>query len=323
MSSAEACIQLKNLKKHFPIPKFRPWENRQYVKAVDGISLDIYKGETFGLVGESGCGKSTTGLMTVGLLDPSEGNILFNGENLTTKKFKNKEIRKDIQMIFQDPYSSLNPYKKIGWMLEEPLYIQNWGTKKEKHKKVEEMLETVGLDCKMFNRYPHELSGGQRQRIGIARAVMLNPKVVIGDEPVSALDVSVQSQILNLMKNLQSKFNLTYLFISHDLNVVHYMSDRIGVMYLGRLMELATVEYIYDSSLHPYTQALLSAVPKLEKNAGQKRIMLEGDVPNPANPPTGCLFHPRCSYAFEKCKSVSPQLKEVNKGHFVSCHLYE
>ncbi|MBF8982069.1 ATP-binding cassette domain-containing protein [Lutibacter sp. B2] len=319
----EPLLEVESLHKHFSVPKQRIWERERYVKAVDGVSFEIYRGETFGLVGESGCGKSTMGLMIGGLISPSKGKIYFERNIITGsgKNFSNK-IRRNMQIVFQDPYASLNPKKKIGWTLEEPLVIYREGNKQERQKKVYEMMELVGLEESIANRYPHELSGGQRQRIAIARALMLNPQFIIGDEPVSALDVSIQAQILNLMKRLQSKLNLTYLFISHDLNVIHYMSDRVGVMYLGEIVEKAHVEKIYERAYHPYTKSLFSAIPSIEPNTNSERIILKGDAPNPVCPPTGCRFHPRCPYAMDVCSKNSPQNIEVEKGHFVRCHLY-
>lgn len=317
-------IEAKNLCKYFPVSKKTPWEEKKFVKAVDGVSFAIKEGETFGLVGESGCGKSTTGFMLNGLITPTSGEIDFENENMAELKGKKGQIRrKNMQIIFQDPYSSLNPRKKIGSILEEPLIIHKQGNKIERKKKVSEMFEIVGFDSKMQNRLPYELSGGQRQRVGIARALMLNPKFIICDEPVSALDVSVQSQILNLMEELQVEFNLTYLFISHDLNVVYHMSDRVAVMYLGKIVEMATVDEIYKNPLHPYTISLLSAVPSYGAEPNAEKIILTGDVPNPANPPKGCAFHPRCPQVMNICKQVAPTNKEIGKGHFTSCHLYK
>lgn len=297
-------------------------EPKQAVKAVDGLSFDIREGETFGLVGESGCGKSTTGQILVKLVEASGGSIYYEGQNLTDKSKKvMKALRRDLQIVFQDPYASLNPKKKIGWLLEEPLIIHRIGDKKERQRLVTEVLEQVGLDQSYLNRYPHELSGGQRQRIGIASALVLNPKFIVIDEAVSALDVSVQSQILNLLKDLQRQRNLTYLFISHDLNVVQFMSDRVGVMYLGKIVEIFDVNAEKNTPVHPYTQALFSAVPSVS-GENKERIVLRGDVPSPLEPPSGCTFHPRCPFATEHCSLITPELKDYAANHQVRCHLY-
>lgn len=323
MKSDQPILEVKDLKKHFPLPKKIPFEPTKELKAVDGVSFTVKKGETFGLVGESGCGKTTTGFMLNGLIPITSGKILFEGKDVSEPRGSLARQRcMDMQIIFQDPFSSLNPRKKVGWTLTEPLVIHKQGSKQEQKERVMEMLEVVGFEPEIYYRFPHELSGGQRQRIGIARALMLNPKFVICDEPVSALDVSVQSQILNLMQRLQKQFDLTYFFISHDLNVVYYMSDRVAVMYLGKIVELAPVEEVYDKPLHPYTKSLLSAIPANEEKPKRERIVLKGDVPNPANPPTGCAFHPRCPYAMDICRSEEPTFKDMTAGHFASCHLY-
>lgn len=320
---AELLVEAKNLKKHFPIRKGLFGQKKSYVRAVDGISLSIQKGETMGLVGESGCGKSTTGRMIMRLLAPTEGEIWFNGKDISKLNDKQlRDTRKELQMIFQDPYASLNPRMNIGEIIAEPLIIHDTMTKKERERRVHELLEFVGLNSYQANRYAHEFSGGQRQRIGIARALAVNPKLIVADEPVSALDVSIQSQVLNLMQDLQKEFGLTYLFISHDLSVVEHISDRVGVMYLGRIVEIASKESIYANPLHPYTKALMSAVPIANPRIKRERIVLQGDIPSPSNPPTGCTFHPRCSACMEICKTVVPELKEIEPGHFSACHLY-
>jgi oligopeptide transport system ATP-binding protein len=319
----EPLLKVEHLKKNFPIRGGVFSKQIGTVKAVDDISFTIHKGETLGLVGESGCGKSTTGRMLLRLLEPSEGKIIFEGNDIT--KLSNRELRKirgKMQMIFQDPYASLNPRHTIERILEEPLLVHGVKDKEARQRKVRELLEIVGLNSYHATRYPHQFSGGQRQRIGIARALSLNPKLIIADEPVSALDVSIQAQVLNLMKDLQKNFDLTYLFIAHDLGVVRHISDRVGVMYLGRMVELAESEEVYQNPKHPYTQALLSAVPIADVDYKKERIVLQGDVPSPANPPSGCTFHTRCPLAFEKCAVERPLFKEVEPGHFAACHLH-
>src|SRR6056297_821786 len=324
MENIKNLLEVKNLKKYFPAKRKKIREKKRYVKAVDGISFTIKEGETLGLVGESGCGKSTAGQALIRLIEPTSGEIIFNDKNITYgKKILKDLVRKEMQIIFQDPYSTLNPRKKIGWTLREPLVINKVGTLKEQNKKIDEMLDVAGFDSTYRKRYPHELSGGQRQRIGIARALMLNPQFIVGDEPVSALDVSVQSQVLNLMKDLQTKFDLTYLFISHDLNVVEYLSDRVAVMYLGKIIEISDVDEIYRKPLHPYTQSLLSSIPSTKIENDKERIILEGDVPSPLNPPSGCPFHPRCAQAMDICSKKEPIYREISKDHKVSCHLYK
>ncbi|QQZ11142.1 ABC transporter ATP-binding protein [Heyndrickxia vini] len=319
----EPLLKIEKLKKNFPIRGGVFGKKVGEVKAVDDISFVIQKGETLGLVGESGCGKSTTGRMLLRLLEPSEGKIIFEGNDITNlSKHELRKIRGQMQMIFQDPYASLNPRHSIERILEEPLIVHGIKDKAARRKKVRELLEIVGLNSYHANRYPHQFSGGQRQRIGIARALSLNPKLIIADEPVSALDVSIQAQVLNLLKDLQKKYELTYLFIAHDLGVVRHISDRVGVMYLGRLVELAESEELYQNPKHPYTQALLSAVPIADVDYKKERIVLQGDVPSPANPPKGCSFHTRCPLAMDKCSVERPIFKEVNPGHFAACHLH-
>ncbi|MDQ0257804.1 peptide/nickel transport system ATP-binding protein/oligopeptide transport system ATP-binding protein [Evansella vedderi] len=321
---SDVLLEVEGLKKYFPVKAGLLQKTVGHIKAVDDVSFAIKKGETFGLVGESGCGKSTTGRTLIRLYEPTDGKILFEGKDISGLNEKQlKPYRKDIQMVFQDPYSSLNPRKTVGTILEEPFRVHKLYSKAERKERVEHLLEKVGLNPDLRNRYPHEFSGGQRQRIGIARALTLNPKLIIGDEPVSALDVSIQSQVLNIMDDLQKDFGLTYLFIAHDLGVVKHISDRIGVMYLGRMMEVAPKRELYSNPLHPYTQALLSAVPKSHPSEVKKeRIILKGDVPSPSNPPTGCVFHTRCPKAMDHCKVEVPKLQELEPGHFVACHLY-
>ncbi|ERN51989.1 MULTISPECIES: ABC transporter ATP-binding protein [Alkalihalophilus] len=318
-------LEVNGLKKHFPIKKGMFQRTVGHVKAVDDISFFVRKGETFGLVGESGCGKSTTGRTLMRLYEPTAGQIIFDGKDISNMKERELHpFRKDIQMVFQDPFSSLNPRKTVQTILREPLNVHGMYKGKARQEYVEELMEKVGLNPAYANRYPHEFSGGQRQRIGIARALTLNPKLIIGDEPVSALDVSVQSQVLNLFKDLQDEFGLTYLFIAHDLGVVKHISDRIGVMYLGKMMEVASKKDLYADPLHPYTQALLSAVPRSHPTeVKRERIILTGEIPSPSNPPTGCVFHTRCPMAMDECKQVTPAYREVKKDHFVACHLYK
>lgn len=319
---SEKLVEVINLQKNFPVygPFGKLGGIKQNVRAVHNVSLTLYEGETYGLVGESGSGKSTTGRTILGLTNASGGEVRYNSEDLT--KLSKKELRKfrkDLQMVFQDPFSSLNPRKKVGAILEEPLIIHGLGTKEERQGKVFEMLETVGLQPEHYFRYPHEFSGGQRQRLGIARALILNPKVMICDEPVSALDVSIQSQILNILKALQQNMRLTMLFITHDISVVRYISDRIGVMYLGGIVEEAKTDDLFATPKHPYTRALFSAVP----NTQVERIVLKGEIPSPLNPPAGCVFHTRCPFATERCKQEVPALKEIAPEHKVACHLVE
>jgi oligopeptide transport system ATP-binding protein len=316
-------IEVTNLKKYFPIKKGIFSRIAGYVKAVDGLDFTIYKGETLGLVGESGCGKSTTGRAILQLLEPTEGEVKYEGKNLVGMNTGElRKLRKDMQMVFQDPYASLDPRLTVGDIIAEPLEIHNIAQGKEKDRRIDELLNVVGLSSYHAKRYGHEFSGGQRQRIGIARALALNPKLIVADEPVSALDVSIQSQVINLMQDLQEQFELTYLFIAHDLSVVKHISNRIGVMYLGRIVELANRSELFDSPMHPYTKALLSAVPTPNPLIKKERIVLRGDVPSPANPPSGCTFHPRCTECMEICKTVKPEFKKV-EGRYIACHLYE
>jgi peptide/nickel transport system ATP-binding protein len=322
-SNKENLLEVRNLKTYYPVKGGFFRRTIGYVKAVDDVSFDIKKGETLGLVGESGCGKSTTGRTIIRLLNATEGSILFNGKDIANLKGKSlRTIRKDIQMIFQDPYASLNPMQMVGDIISEPIRNFKRITKHELRNEVIDLLQKVGLPEDAYYKYAHEFSGGQRQRIGIARALALRPKLIIADEPVSALDVSVQSQVLNLLKELQHEFDLTYLFIAHDLSVVKHMSDRIAVMYLGNMVEIANRNLLYVEPLHPYTQALISAIPMPDPRRKKERIVLKGDVPSPINPPSGCPFHPRCPVAKAECSKTKPILKEVKPGHQVACHLY-
>lgn len=316
-------LEVKGLKKYFPIKQGVLGRTTGYVKAVNDVSFYVNEGETLGIVGESGCGKSTTGRTLVRLLEPTEGSIYFDGKDLTSLSANEmRKVRRDIQMVFQDPYASLNPRHTIERILGEPLLVHGVKDPAERRKKVHEFLHVVGLNAYHAKRYPHQFSGGQRQRIGIARALMTNPKLIIADEPVSALDVSIQAQVLNLMQDLQKKFNLTYIFIAHDLGVVRHISDRIGVMYLGKMVEVSESDELHHNPLHPYTQALLSAVPIPDPDFQKEEKVLEGDMPSPANPPSGCAFHTRCPFKMDICMKKEPVLQEVEKGHSVACHLY-
>lgn len=320
----ELLLEVKNLTKYFPVTSGFIKKKTEYVKAVDDVSFNVYKGETLGLVGESGCGKSTTGRMIVNLMKPTSGDILFEGKSFKgLNKKQEKELRKDIQIIFQDPYASLNPRMTIGDIIAEPMRINHIVDKSEIDKEVLNLLNHVGLASYHRNRYPHEFSGGQRQRVGIARALSLKPKLIVCDEPVSALDVSIQAQVLNLLYDLQKEFSLTYLFIAHGLNVVKHVSSRVGVMYLGKLVEIADEESLYSNAKHPYTQALMSAIPIPDPTKKKNRILLEGDVPSPLNPPSGCRFHTRCFKCTGICKEEEPEMREIEKGHLVACHLYD
>ena len=322
---ADPILQLKDLKVYFYV-NGGFLKKKDIVKAVDGISLDVYPGETVGLVGESGCGKSTTGRAIVKINQPTEGQIIFEGEDITKiKGDKLKTFRQDVQMIFQDPYASLNPRMTVGEIIREPMDIHHiFDTKEEREKRVRELLELVGLKPDHIRRYPHEFSGGQRQRIGIARTLALNPKFIVCDEPISALDVSIQAQVINLLEKIQAEMGISYLFIAHDLSMVKHISDRIGVMYLGNLVELGEAEDVYTEPLHPYTQALLSSVPIPDPKIARERerIVLEGELPSPINPPSGCVFRTRCPKATARCSEAKPEMKKVG-NRMVACILYE
>ncbi len=322
MEAPQQILSVKGLKKYFPIRAGVFSRVTGYVKAVDGIDFDIRSGEAYGLVGESGCGKSTAGMTILRLINPTDGEVLYKGKDVSTlDKDELRKMRPEMQIIFQDPYSSLNPRMSVGEAIGESLEVHGIATGKERRERVISVLRECGLDEHHFRRYPHEFSGGQRQRIGIARALVLEPEFIVADEPVSALDVSIQSQIINLMERLQEKFGLTFLFISHDLSVVKHISDRVGVMYLGRIVEDAPKKELYSSPMHPYSQALLSAVPTMQPKIKKERIILKGDVPSPSNPPPGCTFHPRCPWAEEVCSQEVPVLKKAGTDHYVSCHL--
>ncbi len=320
----EPLLEVRNLKKYFPINKGIISRVVGHVKAVDDISFDVYPNETVGLVGESGCGKTTAGRTLLRLIEPTEGEALFEGQNVFDLGREGlRKIRRDMQIIFQDPYSSLNPRMTIEGIIGEAIEFHGIASGEERREMVEALLERVGLQPSYITRYPHEFSGGQRQRIGIARALALNPKFIVCDEAVSALDVSVQAQVINLLQELQDEFNLSYLFIAHDLSVVKHISDRIAVMYLGQLVEFADCDDLFEAPRHPYTQALLSAIPHPNPRRDVKRVILEGDVPSPINPPSGCRFHTRCPACFEPCSKVIPKSIEVQDGHWVQCHLYD
>lgn len=318
-------LEVINLEKHFKISGGGLFGfNKRAVQAVDKVNLQIYEGEALGLVGESGCGKSTLARLILRLIEPDAGKIKFKGHDIAYLNGRElRKIRPQLQMVFQDPYSSLNPRKTIKQILRSPLDLHKNLSRKEREMRVDELLEQVGLDRAYLNDYPHQFSGGMRQRIGIARAIALNPKLLVADEPVSALDVSVQVQILNLLKDLQDRLGLTILFIAHDVSVVQYMSNRIALMYLGQIVELTDRDVIYSSPKHPYTQALMSAIPVIDQDRTHKRIILEGDVPSLTDSPSGCRFHPRCRFSEPICKSVAPEWRNVAENHFVACHLAE
>lgn len=326
MAENRPLLEVKNLKKYFVAKNSLFSKKKQYLKAVDSISFDIKKGETFGLVGESGCGKSTTGRSIVRLYEPTGGQIIFDGEDITTLSEKEMlPYRKKIQMIFQDPYASLNSRMTVADIIGEGIDIHTDYKGKERQNRIYELLNIVGLKKEHASRYPHEFSGGQRQRIGIARALAIEPDLIICDEPISALDVSIQAQVVNMLEDLQDELGLTYLFIAHDLSMVKHISDRIGVMYLGNMMEITESDELYDNPLHPYTKALLSSIPipDPKSNSTNKRIILEGEVGSPIDPPAGCRFNSRCRYCKEICNEETPVLKEIKPGHFVACHLVE
>jgi oligopeptide/dipeptide ABC transporter ATP-binding protein len=319
---SEEILSIQKVKKYYPIRKGLFTKEPLLVKAVDGVSLTIGRGETLGLVGESGCGKSTVGRLILRLEDPDEGTITFKGENvLSFDDDQLRKFRRNIQIIFQDPYSSLNPRKKVEFIIGEPLTIHRLAKDREREERVVQLMKVVGLRAEQRLLYPHQFSGGQRQRIGIARALALQPELVVADEPVSSLDVSIQAQIVNLLLDLQSEFGLTYLFISHDLNLIEYVSDWVAVMYLGKIMEWAKQEVIYENPIHPYSEALFSAVPATDPLMRRQRILLEGDVPSPINPPSGCRFHTRCPLRIDVCDQEEPSLNRRPNGSLVACHV--
>lgn len=325
-SFKEVLIEVRDLKKYFPVRGSLIGGKKQVLKAVDGVTFSIYKGETLGLVGESGCGKTTVGRTILKLYSPTDGRIIFNGNDITDLNDRQmRPYRKKMQIIFQDPYASLNPRMTVGDIIAESIDIHNIAKGEERKAIIYDLLEKVGLSREHANRYPHEFSGGQRQRIGIARALAVNPEFIVCDEPISALDVSIQAQIVNLLEDLQDELGLTYLFIAHDLSMVKHISDRVGVMYLGKLVELAPSDELYDRPLHPYTRALLSAIPVPDPDDAQqrKRIILEGDVPTPINPPSGCRFRTRCPVARKICAEEEPVMKDYGGGHMVACHFVE
>ena len=315
ITNNQQLVDVHGLVKHFPVEG-----SDDVVRAVDGVSFEIMRGETLGLVGESGCGKSTVGRCLLRLIEPTAGKVTFDGRDvLSLGKSELRALRREMQIVFQDPYASLNPRMKVGDIVGEPLVIHKIGTKSERSDRVADLLRRVGLDPDYRKRYPHEFSGGQRQRIGVARTLALNPKLIVADEPVSALDVSVQAQVVNLLQDLQEEFGLTYLFISHGLAVVEHISTRVAVMYLGRIVEIAEAAELYLRPLHPYTQALLSAIPVPDPKRGRERIVLQGDVPTPINPPSGCRFRTRCPMAIDECARVDPELRQIAPGHEVAC----
>ncbi len=323
LTKTETLLKVENLQKYFPIRKgIVVQKHVGDVKAVDGVSFDIRRGETLGMVGESGCGKSTIGRTILRLLEPTKGTVTFEGKILNDLSGEEmRKMRSQMQMIFQDPYASLNPRMRVGDIIGEPILIHGVSKRAEREKRVRKLLDVVGLSPYHGARYPHEFSGGQRQRIGIARALSVNPKLIVCDEPVSALDVSIQAQVINLLEDLQRDFNLTYLFIAHDLSIVKHISDRIVVMYLGKMVELCNSEELYKNPQHPYTIALLSAIPVPDPTVKRDRIILKGDVPSPVNPPSGCRFHTRCPKVQGICKEQDPEFKDIGNGHFVACHL--
>ena len=320
---SDVLLEVKEVTKHFPVTRGIIFQKQvAAVRAIDGVSLSVNRGETLGIVGESGCGKSTLARVIMRLLEPTSGSIVFDGNDISRlSQDEMRPFRREMMMIFQDPYASLNPRKRVGFIVAEALAVHKLGTDAENKRRVQELLKVVGLNPEHYNRFPHEFSGGQRQRIGIARALAVNPKLIVADEPVSALDVSVQAQILNLLKDLQNEFGLTYVFIAHDLNVVRHISDRVAVMYLGKIAELADAADLYEGPKHPYTGALLSAAPIANPHVGRRRaaVLLEGDVPNPINPPSGCRFHPRCPRAQDVCSQIDPPLDPVGDAHEAAC----
>lgn len=319
---AETLLEIKDLKKYYELKSGFLGRDRRVVKAVDGITLTLKEGEIFGVVGESGCGKSTLGRSILRLIEPTEGEILFDGKNIRAlKKEELRQERSNMQIIFQDPGASLNPRMTVGEIIGEPIELFGTETGEAKEEKIYKLMDLVGINRSYIHRFPHEFSGGQRQRIGIARALAVDPKLIICDEPVSALDVSVRAQVLNLMRELKEKLNLTYIFISHDLSVVHHICDRVAVMYLGRIVEIASKQQLYSNPVHPYTKALLSAIPIPDPELKRERIIIQGDVPSPANPPSGCHFHKRCPYVRPECSDVIPPYVEVEEGHHVLCCL--
>ncbi|NHN34070.1 ABC transporter ATP-binding protein [Paenibacillus agricola] len=321
--ASDYLLDVRNIKMYFPITGGILQRKVGEVKAVDNISFAIKRGETLGLVGESGCGKSTAGRVIMRLYEPTEGSVFFDGQDITKIKGNQlRQMRQNFQMVFQDPYSSLNPRMTVGSIIEEPLQVNTKMSHKEIRERVSHLLKVVGLPQEASLKHPHEFSGGQRQRIAIARALTLNPKLMVLDEAVSALDVSIQAQIINLLDDLRKEFGLSYLFISHNLSVVKHVSDKVGVMYLGRMVEIAPKSQLYSAPLHPYTESLLSAAPEPKRGLKRERIVLTGDVPNPANPPSGCAFHTRCPKAFDNCKAIRPELREIMPQQYVACHLY-